>query len=46
MYRSLIGSILQEALKQIEDMGVETVQPLATILIAPFLTEWDPRVLI
>ena len=44
MYQSLIGPMLQQALKQIEAMGGETVQPLATIVIAPFLTEWDPSV--
>ena len=42
MYQSLIGPMLQQALKQIEAMGGETVQPLATIDIAPFLSEWDP----
>ena len=44
MYQSLIGPMLQQALKQIESMGRETIQPQATILIASFLTEWDPRV--
>ena len=42
MYRSLIGPMLQQALKEIEAMSVETVKPLATILIAPFLTGWAP----
>ena len=36
--------MLQQALKQIEEMGGETVQTLATIVIAPFLTELDPSV--
>ena len=36
--------MLKQAFKQIEAMGVETVQPLETIVIAPFLTEWDPSV--
>ena len=44
MYQSLIGTMLQQALKQIEDIGGETVQPLATIVIDTFLEEWDPRV--
>ena len=44
MYQYLIGPILQQSLKQIEAMGGETVQPLATIVIAPFLTDWDPSV--
>ena len=42
MYQSLIGPMLQQYRKQIEAMGVDTVQTLATIVIAPFLTEWDP----
>ena len=44
MYQSLTGPMLQQTLKQIEAMGVETVQQLATIVIAPFLTEWNPIV--
>ena len=44
MHQSLIGTMLQQALKKIEAMGGETVQPLATIVIAPFLKEWYPSV--
>ena len=44
MYQYFICPMLQQALKKIEPMGVEAVQPLATIVIAPFLTEWDPSV--
>ena len=44
MYQSLIGTMLQQALKQIEDIGGEKVQPLATIVIDTFLTEWSPSV--
>ena len=44
MYQYLIFPMLQQALKQIEAMVGETVQPLATIVIATFLTEWDPSV--
>ena len=44
MYKFLIGPMLQQALKQIEAMGGEKLQPLATIVIVPFLTEWDSSV--
>ena len=44
MYISLIGPMIQQALKKIEAMGVDTVQTLAAIVIAPFLTEWYPSV--
>ena len=44
MYRYLIGPVLQQALLKIEAMGGEMVQPLATIVIAPFLTEWESSV--
>ena len=33
-----------KALKQIEYMCVDTVQPLATIVVAPFPKDWDPSV--
>ena len=44
MYRYLIVPMLQQDLKQIQAVGVDMVKPLATIMIAPFLTEWDPIV--
>ena len=44
MYRSCIGPMLQNVLKQIDTMGGETVQPIATIVISPLLKEWDPSV--
>ena len=44
MYRYFIGPMLQQALKQIEAMVGETLQPLETIVIHPFLTVWDPSV--
>ena len=44
MYQYLIGPMLQQAIKQIEAMGGETVQTLAIIAIDPFLTEWDPSI--
>ena len=36
--------MIQQALKQIETMGGEMVQPLATIVIALLPTEWSPSV--
>ena len=44
MYQSLIVTMLKQSLKIIESMGGDMVQPLATIVIANFLTEWDPSV--
>ena len=44
MYQYLIGTILQQSIKKIEAMGGETIQPLETIVIALFLTGWDPSV--
>ena len=36
--------MLQPALRQIEDMSGETVQTLATMILAPFITEWVPSI--
>ena len=44
IYQYFIGLVLQPALRQIEAMGEETVQTVATMIISPFLIEWTPSI--
>ena len=44
MYLSFTGSILQQEQRHNDAIGGEKLHPDDTMLMAPFLQEWDPSV--